>query len=254
MLRPTPIECTHRGVAGISERVYEDLREQILDWTLPPGAPLGEVELASRLGVSRTPLRTALSRLVADGLAVARAGRGVSVAQVSVRDLRDVFELRTALEGQAARLAAARRDEAVFAALVAELDARGDALPGRTGSGTDAAAAAAADHEAYYELVRRMDEAIDEASGNRYLVEALRGLRTHVARLRRLAQDDPARLAAAAREHRLIAEAIRDGDGDLAVHAVHVHLHASLQAVLARLTPAGARPTTPAPTLQEAHR
>ena len=237
-------------MAGISERVYEDLREQILDWTLPPGAPLAEVELASRLGVSRTPLRTALSRLVADGLAVSGAGRGVSVAQVSVRDLHDVFELRTALEGQAARLAAARRDEAVFAALVAELDDQGDALPVRA----DAAADAAASLDAYYDLVRRLDEAIDGASGNRYLVEALRGLRTHVARLRRLAQDDPARLAAAAREHRLIAEAVRDGDGDLAAHAVHVHLHASLQAVLARLAPADARPTPPSPTLQEAPR
>ena len=242
-------------MAGISERVYEDLREQILDWTLPPGVPLGEVELASRLGVSRTPLRAALSRLVADGLAVARSGRGVSVAQVSVRDLRDVFELRTALEGQAARLAAARRDEAVFAALVAELDDQGDPIPGGAGTGADADADAGRD--AYYDLVRRMDEAIDEASGNRYLVEALRALRTHVARLRRLARDDPARLAAAAREHRLIAEAVRDGDGDLAAHAVHVHLHASLQAVLARLAPAGAHPAVsivPAPTLQEAYR
>lgn len=238
-------------MAGISERVYDDLREQILDWTLPPGAPLGEVELASRLGVSRTPLRTALSRLVADGLAVARSGRGVSVAQVSVRDLREVFELRAALEGQAARLAAARRDEAVFAALVAELDAQVD----RVGGGD---VAGAAGRDAYYDLVARMDEAVDAACGNRYLVGALRALRTHVARLRRLAQDDPARLAAAAREHRLIAEAVRDGDGDLAVHAVHVHLHASLRAALARAAPADEPATTTAPltttTTQEAHR
>ena len=235
-------------MAGISERVYEDLREQILDWTLPPGLPLGEVELASRLGVSRTPLRTALSRLVADGLAVTRSGRGVSVAQVSVRDLRDVFELRTALEGQAARLAAARRDEAVFAALVVELDAQVD----RVGGGDGGDAADPAGRDAYYDLVRSMDEVIDAATGNRYLVASLGALRTHVARLRRLAQDDPARLAAAAREHRLIAEAIRDGDGDLAAHAVHVHLHASLQAALARFAPHDAHPpVAPAPTLQE---
>ena len=234
-------------MSGISERVYEDLREQILDWTLPPGLPLGEVELATRLGVSRTPLRTALSRLVADGLAVTRSGRGVSVAQVSVRDLRDVFELRTALEGQAARLAAARRDEAVFAALVLELD-------GQVGAGGDASPGGSAGREAYYDLVRRMDEAIGEATGNRYLVASLGALRTHVARLRRLAQDDPARLAAAAREHRLIAEAVRDGDGDLAAHAVHVHLHASLQAALARFAPHDAcAPPAPrsAPTPQE---
>lgn len=224
-------------MAGISDRVYGTLREQILDWSLPPGAPLPEVELAERLDVSRTPLRAALSRLAADGLA-ARSSRGLVVAEASVHDLHDVYELRTALEGQAARLAAARREEAVFAALAVEL---GACAP---------SSAPDADRGDYYDLVARMDEAIDAAVGNRYLVGALRALRTHVARLRRLAHDDPSRLAAAAHEHLLIAEAIRDGDGELAAHAVHVHLHASLRAALARATPRD-DPAVPAPTPPE---
>lgn len=204
-------------VLRASDRTYERLRGEILDWTLPPGAPLGEVELAARLGVSRTPLREALSRLVADGLAEPLGARGVVVSAMSLDDVTELFELRLALEQRAARLAAARRDRSVFEALIVDLD-RG---------GTDGA-------DAYYDVVRRMDEAIDDAIDNRYLAGALRALRVHLARVRRLAKDDPTRLVAAAGEHRLILSAIAEGDGDLAAHATHVHLHNSLESVLAR--------------------
>lgn len=67
-----------------SERAYQALRAEILDWSLPPGAGLGEVEQAERLGISRTPVREALSRLVADGLAEQAPGRGTVVADLSM--------------------------------------------------------------------------------------------------------------------------------------------------------------------------
>src|SRR6478736_1484685 len=111
-----------------SDRAYEVLREEILQWRLAPGTVLGEVEQSARLGVSRTPLREALSRLSADG--------------------RELFELREALETAAAALAAARRDPAVFASLAEEFDRAAD-LVGRH------------DLAAYYDLVGRFDEAID---------------------------------------------------------------------------------------------
>src|SRR5690606_24060269 len=91
------------------------------------------------------------------------------------------------------------------------------------------------DTEAYYDLVRRFDAAVDEATGNSYLVSALVALRTHLVRIRRLAHDDPARLRAAAAEHQLIVDAIVDGDSSLAAHATHVHLHRSLQNIFATL-------------------
>lgn len=205
--------------ARASDRTYERLRTEILEWDLAPGTPLGEVELAARLGVSRTPLREALSRLVADGLAEPLGARGVTVSAMSIDDVRELFELRLALEQRAARLAAARRDRTVFDALLAELDRSRDV----------------SDESAYYDLVRRMDEAIDAAIGNRYLAGALRALRVHLARVRRLAKDDPGRLVLAAGEHRVILRAIADGDGELAANAVHVHLHTSLESVLERI-------------------
>jgi DNA-binding FadR family transcriptional regulator len=79
-----------------SDRAYETLRQEILHWRLAPGAVLGEVEQAARLGISRTPLREALSRLMADGLVEAQSGRGLVVASVSSEAVHELFELREA--------------------------------------------------------------------------------------------------------------------------------------------------------------
>lgn len=214
--------ATEKGVARASERAYRALREEIVRWELAPGTVLAEVELAERLQMSRTPVREALARLVADGLAVAVGGRGLEVAPMDLDDVRELYEVRQALETQAARLAARRGDQRVFAELAGELGV----VPGTLGD-------ADPDREAYYALVARFDAALDASVRNDYLVAALGSVRTHLARIRRVAKDNPDRLAAAAAEHRTIAAAIAAGDGDLAAHATHVHLHNSLENVLA---------------------
>ena len=200
-----------------SDRAYRHLRHEIISWELLPGSVLGEVELSTRLGVSRTPVREALSRLTADGLVEPQAGRGLVVSGISIENITELFEARQALEQRAAALAAQRRDPAVFIRLQQELQEAGTLLD---------------DPHAYYDLVARIDAATDEASRSPYLVAALRGLRTHLVRIRRLAQDDRDRLLAAAAEHLLIVDAIIAGDADLAAHATHIHLHQSLQNTL----------------------
>lgn len=202
-----------------SDRAYATLRTEILEWQLAPGTVLAEVEQAARLGVSRTPLREALARLSANGLVESLPGRGVVVAEASVDSAAELFEVRIALETQAAALAAQRRDPAVFEGLRAEFAGAAELI-------------ARADRTAYYDLVARFDRAMDDAVGNTYLVSTLAGLRTHLARLRRVARDNPQRLAAAAREHLLIVEAILAGDVDLARSATAVHLHNSLATII----------------------
>jgi DNA-binding GntR family transcriptional regulator len=204
-----------------SDRAYLVLREEIIDWELPPGSVLGEVEQSARLGLSRTPLREALARLTADGLVRAQAGRGLVVSDISVENIRELFEVRQSLEAQAARLAAIRHEGDVFHQLGREFQAVPQLLerddPAR---------------HAYYGLVERFDQAVDDAARNPYLVAALNGLRTHLVRVRRLAKDNPVRLSAAAGEHLLIVQAIDARDADLAAHATHVHLHNALQSAL----------------------
>jgi len=81
-----------------AERVLHALRELILGGELIPGARLGEVELADRLGVSRTPVREALSRLAAEGIVEIQPNRGARVATWTVAELEGVFDLRSAIE------------------------------------------------------------------------------------------------------------------------------------------------------------
>jgi DNA-binding GntR family transcriptional regulator len=83
-----------------AERALDTLREDILRGTLPAGARLGEVELADRLGVSRTPVREALSRLAAEGLVEIAPNRGARVVTWTVAELEGVFDLRAVLEPQ----------------------------------------------------------------------------------------------------------------------------------------------------------
>jgi DNA-binding GntR family transcriptional regulator len=216
-----------------SDRAYQVLRDEIIEWHLAPGSVLGEVEQAARLGVSRTPLREALTRLVADGLVAAQAGRGLVVAPVSLENVRELYDVRQVLECRAAWLAAANREPGVFEQLEREFSEVPDLL------GSDDPT-----RHAYYGLVRRFEDAVDVAANNPYLVATLSGLRTHLVRVRRLAKDNTERLSAAAAEHLLIVQAIVAGDRDLAAHATHVHLHRALQSFLATIDDAGPRGLT----------
>lgn len=89
----------------VSRRVYRNLREAIISGDLPPNTRIVEGEFARLLGVSRTPLREALSRLEIDGLVSQEPGTGYSTNDTQ-QQLEDIFHLRKALEGYAARLVA----------------------------------------------------------------------------------------------------------------------------------------------------
>lgn len=201
-----------------SDRAYATLLDEIQSGTLGPGTVLGEVEQAARLGVSRTPLREALGRLASDGLVVQQSPRVTVVTGVDAGDIRELFEVRRALEETAARIAASRGGSPVFAALAEEF--------------AHASVRAEQGRADYYALIARFDAALDAAVANDYLTSALRTIRTHLVRVRRLARDKPARLAASVEEHRLIASAIAAGDAELAAHATHVHLHNALANIL----------------------
>jgi DNA-binding GntR family transcriptional regulator len=205
-----------------SDRAYSTLLDEIQRGVLAPGAVLGEVEQATRLGVSRTPLREALGRLAADGLVAQQSARVTVVTDVQADDIRELFELRRALEESAARLAAERGDAAAFGRLA-------DAFADAGIDGQDAL-------DDYYGLIAQFDAQLDRAVANDYLASALRTVRTHLVRVRRLARDNHDRLAASVAEHQLIASAIAARDADLAAHATHVHLHNALTNILAAVS------------------
>lgn len=177
---------------------------------------LGEVEQSARLGLSRTPLREAIGRLVSEGLAAPSSGRGTVVTEVSLAEADDLFDLRTVLEVLAARRAAVHADPEVFRALADRFEAAGGSL------------ARGEDPEAYYLLTTELDAAVDAACANTYLAQHLKSLRLHLARLRRFSRNDPARLASSATEHAAIARALAQRNPELAAATTTLHLHHAL--------------------------
>jgi len=92
----------------LREVVFKSIRGAILSGVLKPGERLMEVQLAEKLGVSRTPVREAIRKLELEGLIVMMPRKGAYVADLSIKDIMDVLEIRTALEGLASGLAALR--------------------------------------------------------------------------------------------------------------------------------------------------
>ncbi|MCH6470725.1 GntR family transcriptional regulator [Sinomonas terrae] len=199
------------------DRAYAALRDDIVEWRLLPGAVLVEVEQAERLGLSRTPLREALARLTAEGLATAQRGRGVVVSNLSLSQLGELYELREALDSKAAALAAQRGASARFA----DLRDRFWASPALLADEN-------IQRSVYYALASELDAAIGAAISNSFLSQSRRRLGVHLARARRIARDDVPRLRQAAVEHATIAGAIAGGDAPLAAAATAVHLSNSL--------------------------
>ena len=239
----TPIALRTVAMRTAADRAFDALRVAIVEGELPPGAPLTEVEQASRLGVSRTPVREAFARLIAAGLATERGPRTLLVSHIEPDDVTALFDLRRALDEQAARLAARRAaDDPAVAERFAALARRFAAV--------DAASLSADDPQrhGYYALVAEFDAALDESlSSSPYLAAAIASTRVHLARVRRLARDDDDRLARSAAEHGAIARAIADGDPERAAAATRLHLHEALTSIHAHLPRSGDDPTKERP-------
>lgn len=120
----SPVTGAHRAVVALERLstvhlVVVELRKAILAGDLPVGGPIGEVEIAAQLGVSRGPLREAAQRLVQEGLLVSLPGRGMRVRRIEPEEVGDLYEARLAIEGHAARRLAQRPDRVQTAELEA---------------------------------------------------------------------------------------------------------------------------------------
>jgi DNA-binding GntR family transcriptional regulator len=141
-----------------SDDIYEALRRAIVTGEIRPNQPLIELDLAAKLGVSRTPVRESLQRLVIAGLVVPRK-RGWAVREFTVEEMQENAEVRTGLEGYAAYLAAERGSEQAIAAIVALHRSR---LTLRAG-----------DEQLRLQTNRDFHDAILEAAGNQRLKDAI---------------------------------------------------------------------------------
>jgi DNA-binding GntR family transcriptional regulator len=214
------------GFSTKSDLAYARVRRLILSGDLEPGTVLPQAALARTIGMSTTPLREALRRLKQEGLVELDAHRDARVARLDAAEARDLVELRQSLDPLAASLAAERRTDAELAAVRAALD-------GLESLSSHPSLDALEKH-------RRFHAAIYRAAHNTLLADALDSLwdKSDRYRLHALADErEEADRTRSADEHRLLYEALRDGDGEAAADVMRRHVAASLGAQAAqRLT------------------
>jgi DNA-binding GntR family transcriptional regulator len=196
-----------------SEAVYTELRQAILHGALRPGARLREEELARRLHVSRTPIREAIGRLEAEGLAIALPRRGLAVAEVTPEHVMEIYIVREMLEGAASRLAAKNVTPLEAAQLEELLGQLRDAATRDDTSATEA-------------LNRRFHSLIYRASKNRLIQRILDGLWDDLGRFGVTTFAYPGRKKEVLEEHRAITEAILAGNEAEAERFTRAHLTA----------------------------
>ncbi len=108
---PIDFEVTMNEYLPLRDVVFNTLRRAILRGELKPGERLMEIQLANKLGVSRTPIREAIRKLELEGLVLMIPRKGAEVAEITEKNLRDVLEVRCALEELAVQLACDRIDK-----------------------------------------------------------------------------------------------------------------------------------------------
>lgn len=196
------------------EAAYRAILDQIREGVLKAGDRLREQDVAARFGMSRTPVREALGRLVEKRLLETAGGRGLTVRALSPSEVIELYSMREILEGAAARLAAQHASPPELAAL-ADLEA----AFGREG----------ADYGALARLNRDFHAAIHRAARNAYLDEATRVLDDNIALLGISTFSATGRPEAARAEHKAILDAITARDADGAEQAARAHMRAALR-------------------------
>lgn len=201
----------------LADDVYRRLREDILSGRLRPRDHLVEVDLAERLQVSRTPVRESLHRLAADGLIVSRRRRWV-VHEHSLEEIREIYEVRMALEGYAARLACRRAGPDQVAVLECLLHE-----PPRPAAG---------DREWFVDVNTRFHGLITAAADNAHFARLAESNRVYTVNTQLAAHYTDADVAASQDEHRRLVRAIRDGDPDTAEALARSHVEHALRLIL----------------------
>lgn len=210
-------------------QVAERLRTRIYAHELAPGAWIDEQSLADEFGISRTPMREALKVLAAEGLVVLKPRRGCYVAEMSERDLDEIFPVLALLEGRVAEEAARRlaspagipsghADFARLEKIHADLERH----------------AAANDADKFFEANQSFHGALQQLADNRWLSQLIDDMRKFLKLTRRDSLRLEGRLKQSLAEHRAIMAALKHKDAAAAALAMHDHI-LSGRAALARL-------------------
>jgi DNA-binding GntR family transcriptional regulator len=212
-----------RAIENLSARVYNQIKNLILCNEIMPGQKLHHQQLSERLGVSRTPVREALTRLVQEGYVSFLPNRGFTCKEIRMQEAEELYELREALEAFAVEKAIANLTAAALARLRAKMNSYGRDVQNR------------------FTRERLMFDqevhlAIAELAGNETLMSTLNHVFERIVLKRRTdGLYDPARGLAAHQEHLQVLDAIERRDADKAVAVLRSHIQAGKKNVMTDL-------------------
>ena len=195
----------------LRELVFEYVRKSIINGDLKPGERLMEVELAEKMGVSRTPIREAIRKLELEGLVIMEVRKGAYVADVSVKETIDILEVRSVLEGLAATIAAEKITEEEIEELN-KINAEFDEAVKNNNTA---------------EMVDKDTEfhnLIFSASRNKKLIQMVYSLQELVMRFRVIYFNEFKRAIEMPKEHKALLNAIRERDGEKAGECAQYHI------------------------------
>lgn len=199
-------------VPSLAGQVYEQITKAIITLDLPPGERVVIEQLAASLGVSRSPLREALPRLIGDGLLEEHSSGVLRVTPISVDYMREIREIRSGLEGTAAFLAATR----IPADVLTDLESQFHLIELEIRRG---------EFRGYFEADTRFHEAVMRHCGNGHLMRMLGGLLKHVQRIRNFARTHTgAHVFASQSEHVETLSALMARDGRRAKELMEAHV------------------------------
>ena len=215
----TNFELNMNDFLPLRDVVFNTLRQAILRGELQPGERLLEIHLANKLGVSRTPIREAIRKLELEGLVLMIPRKGAVVAEITEKSLRDVLEVRRALEELAVKLACDKiQDEEIE-----ELKAAAKEFEKALGTG---------DVTVYAEADVKFHDIIYRATDNQRLIQLLFNLREQMYRYRVEYLKREESHGTLLIEHKKIIEAIASRDMEASADAVCQHIDNQVSAVI----------------------
>lgn len=209
--KPPDLRTTIRRVRPrlFSDEAYERIKDMILSARLAPGHLLTEAELAAQLGIGRMPVREAMQRLAQEDLITVVHRKGWFVSPIQVEHLQSIFELRLALEGLSAQLAAERIRGDELDAIEALIEQAREVDEGS---------------ERHVQVDRAFHQAIAAATRNEYLQRAVDRTLNLALRLLYISGSRMAKVGEVAHEYHAVLQSLRRRDGEAARRAMQDHI------------------------------
>jgi DNA-binding GntR family transcriptional regulator len=210
---------TEENLISIRERVYFHIKDLILDGEFKTGDRLVERELAERLNISRTPIREALFRLESQGFVKTVPRKGVIVADISEKEIIEVFTILSSLEVLAAKLAVQKLDDETKSKFIACIKKVEVCLQDKN-------------ENDYSDLHSEMNYLLYSSAKNSKLYEMLSGLSDYIRAFAKIGYKKPGRAEQSMEEHVKIMEAIINQEIEMAEYLTKIHIENSRKTYL----------------------